>query len=175
MSDSPQPDLPQPNPPVPDSTPATPQAAFYVWVEENAFRATALVSVDDPGERETLRDAGRIVHRLILQASSANGTAPGAPSVVRAQMAAIAADLRYLQGYCNKIVHLGFEPTLDPEVQALSRFAMELFSKLHDMRNQIAEVLLPSIPPAEQPVHSSTPQEPKPQAPPLTRDRLITG
>jgi hypothetical protein len=95
--------------------------------------------------------------------------------VVRAQLAAIAADLRYLQGYCNKISSLDFRTTLEPEVQTLARYAMGLGLKLHDLRNEIRELLFPPPPPTGQPEHSATPQEPGPEVPQLTLDRLITG
>jgi hypothetical protein len=98
---------------IPD--PFVPPGAPANWIEESAFRETFLLAIDDPEKRETVRRAGAIAFLAALETTFHNGTTPEDPSATRAELRAIAADLRYLQGYCAAVgysaVSCGLEPT----------------------------------------------------------------
>jgi hypothetical protein len=93
------------------------------WIEESAFRETFLLAIDDPVRRENVFRAGAFFYLAALEATVDNGTTPEDPSVTRAELRAIAADLRYLQGYAAMVGHSAVECSLEPAEQADALFA----------------------------------------------------
>ena len=100
------------------------------WIEESAFRETFLNAIDDPVRRENVFRAGAFFYLAALEATFDNGTTPEDPSVTRAELWAIAADLRYLQGYAAMVAHSAVECTLEPEDRENALFAGRLAETL---------------------------------------------
>ena len=71
------------------------------WIEESAFRETTLFNIDDPNEREAVRQAGGVFYRSLLTATMRCGTTEDDPSVTRGELRAVLADLRFTAGYCT--------------------------------------------------------------------------
>jgi hypothetical protein len=96
------------------------QSTAPPWNESDSFRETTLQLLDDPADREAVRHAGRVLYDLALEATRELGDGP---SVVHAELRAIAADLRYTAGYCAMVGRSAKECSLDESDERLARFA----------------------------------------------------
>jgi hypothetical protein len=86
-----------------------------------------LAFIDDPAAREAVREAGRVLYDLAVEASrgiSQEGSA------TRAELRAAQADLRHLHGYFGSIGQEGERSSLSADDEALSRFAGRLAGQL---------------------------------------------
>jgi hypothetical protein len=110
--------------------PFVPPSAPEDWIEESAFRETFLQAIDDPEKRETIRQAGAIAFLAALEATFHNGTTQEDPSATRAELRAIAADLRYLQGYAAAVGYTAVSCSLEPADEADALFAGRLAETL---------------------------------------------
>jgi len=97
------------------------------WNEADSFRETTLQFFDDPEAREALRQVGRLLYDLAVETSRELG---GESSLTRAELRAIAADLRYTSGYCDSVRRTAFENSLEAPDEALARFAGKLARKV---------------------------------------------
>jgi len=93
------------------------------WTEGESFRETTLHLIDDPADREAFRHAGRVLYDLAVEATREVGTTTADPSITRAELRAVAADLRYTGGYCAAIRRSAEECSLDAAEEALALFA----------------------------------------------------
>src|SRR5579864_499376 len=119
-----------------ESTPAPP------WNESDSFRETTLQLLDDPADREAMRRAGQVLYDLAVETTRENGAIPGDPSTTRAELRAVAADLRYTGGYLLHMVYSSVEDTdLDPADAELARFAGKLGRRVGALVRRIEERL----------------------------------
>ncbi|HEV3458837.1 MAG TPA: hypothetical protein VHG32_19980 [Thermoanaerobaculia bacterium] len=94
------------------------------WNESDSVRETTLQLLDDPEDREAVRRAGRTLYDLAVVATREVGAIPGDPSITRAELRAVAADLRYTGGYLLYVIRRSAKDCdLDPEDDKLARFA----------------------------------------------------
>jgi hypothetical protein len=97
------------------------------WNEAESFRETMLTFIDEPDAREAVREAGRVLYDLAVEASRGISEAG---SATRAELRAAQADLRYLSGYLGSIGREGEVSSLSADDEALSRFAGRLAGQL---------------------------------------------
>jgi hypothetical protein len=90
------------------------------WNEADSFRETTLQFIDDPDDREAARRFSRLLYDLVLEQTRKMGDED---YVTRANLRAIAADLRYLEGYLDFIGRTLENSSVEPEEEALVRFA----------------------------------------------------
>jgi hypothetical protein len=115
------------------------------WNESDSFRETTLQNFDDPEDREAIRRVGRLLYDLAVETSQDLGTSPepeGDPSLTRAELRAIAADLRYLAGYCAMVGRMAEDFTLERAENALAHFAGDLSGKVGALVGLIEEALV---------------------------------
>jgi hypothetical protein len=94
------------------------------WNESDSVRETTLQLLDDPGDRDAVRHAGRVLYDLAVVATREVGAIPGDPSITRAELRAVAADLRYTGGYLLHVIRRSAKDCdLEPEDDKLARFA----------------------------------------------------
>jgi hypothetical protein len=129
--------------------PFVPPGAPADWIEESAFRETFLQAIDDPEKRETVRQAGAIAFLAALETTFHNGTTPDEPSATRAELRAIAADLRYLQGYAAAVGYSAVSCSLEPAEHADALYAGGLAETLDAFAGSIETRL--ALPPAGSP------------------------
>jgi hypothetical protein len=108
------------------------------WNESDSFRETMLHLFDDPTDRQAVRNMGRVLYDLAVEATRELG---GESSVARAELRAIAADLRYLEGYCGMVLRSAEESSLSAEEDGLARFAGKLAGRVGALVESIEEVL----------------------------------
>lgn len=109
------------------------------WNESDTFRETTLHLLDDPDDRDALRRTGRVLYDLAVEASRELG---GDTSVTRAELRAVAADLRYAGGYLLRVVRQSaIDCSLDPADDRLARFAGKLSRKVAALVEAIEERL----------------------------------
>jgi hypothetical protein len=138
------PDRPQSIPP-----PFVPPSAPAGWIEESAFRETFLLAIDDPEKRESVRRAGAAFFLMALEATYHNGTTEEDPSATRAELRAIAADLRYLQGYAAAAGYSAVSCSLEPAEHADALYAGGTAETLAAIAGSIETRL--ALPPAGSP------------------------
>jgi hypothetical protein len=129
---------------MPSYVQCTPQPPPHprTWIEESAFRETTLQAIDDPADREAVRQAGGIFHLALLEATIHCGATDDDPSVTRADLRAVLADLRYTSGYCKAVIQRSaIESSLEPDDAELCRFAGKLGRKLEKIADRIEERL----------------------------------
>jgi hypothetical protein len=67
------------------------------WPRRDSFRETTLIWIADAADREALRRVGRLIHDLALEATQ-EPSDPGEKSQTRAELGAVVAELRHLEG-----------------------------------------------------------------------------
>ncbi len=107
------------------------------WIEGESFRETTLHLIDDPADREAFRHAGRVLYDLAVESTREVGTIPADPSITRAELRAVAADLRYTGGYCAAIRRSAEECSLDADDEELARFAGKLAGQVGALVDKI--------------------------------------
>jgi hypothetical protein len=100
------------------------------WIEEAAIRETTLQCIDDPSDREMIRHVGAVIHLMFLESTRRCGTTDDDPSVIRAELRALAADLSYVRGYCDMVRRSAADSSLDASDEALARFAGRMGKKV---------------------------------------------
>jgi hypothetical protein len=94
------------------------------WIEADSFRETTLQNLDDPADREAFRQVGRVLYTLTVETTR---DMSGESSVTRAELRAVAADLRYTCGYLFHVIRRSAEwCSLDAADEKLARFAGKL-------------------------------------------------
>jgi hypothetical protein len=79
---------------------------------------------EDPADKAAIRHVGRVLYDLSVEASRDLG---GESSVTRAELRAVAADLRYTAGYLLRVIrHSAESCSLDAADEKLARFAGKL-------------------------------------------------
>jgi hypothetical protein len=98
------------------------------WNESDSVRETTLQLLDDLADKEAVRRAGQVLYDLAVETSRELG---GEESVARAELRAVAADLRYTGGYLLNIIARAAEDcSLDAAEEKLARFASRLARKV---------------------------------------------
>jgi hypothetical protein len=92
------------------------------WNEADSFRETTVQYFDDPKQREAVREFGRLLYNLATDTARD----PGTESSNRSELRAVAADLRYINGYCTTIGLSAKLCSLDVADERLARFARKL-------------------------------------------------
>ncbi|HEY6320162.1 MAG TPA: hypothetical protein VJA16_01245 [Thermoanaerobaculia bacterium] len=110
--------------------PGSEQSTPPLWNESDSFRETLLQLFDDPADREVVRRAGRVLYDLALDATRENGTTPEDPSITRAELRAIATDLRHAGGCCAYVRRSIIECSLDEPDEKLARFAGKIGARV---------------------------------------------
>jgi hypothetical protein len=108
------------------------------WNESDSFRETTLQLFDDPEDRQAVRRLGQVLYDMAVVQSRELG---GESSMTRAELRAIAADLRYTSGYCSMVRSSAVECSLDPADDALAHFAGKLACRLGKLVEKIEERL----------------------------------
>jgi hypothetical protein len=120
-----------PTPP-PASTPPPDRPATSApapgWDESAAFRETTLQHFTQPGDAETLRRLGAMLHDMALELAPLWPIPPGYGTAL--QLRAAAADLRFLQGYLNHAGQDRHMSSLNPEETTLAELAARLASEV---------------------------------------------
>jgi hypothetical protein len=98
----------------PEFTPPSPP-----WNEADSIRATALLYVDDPDDRETLRRLGRLIFNLAVETTRL----PFEESMSHAELRAAMADLRFIEGFLDSVRQSAEHAGLPPEEENLTIFA----------------------------------------------------
>jgi hypothetical protein len=100
--------------------PSCPYPTPASWVEADSIRETLLLLLDDPADREALRQVGRLLHDMAVETTRK----PGEESSTRAELRAAAADLLYTSGYLFNVIRRSVEwCSLDADDEKLARFA----------------------------------------------------
>ena len=108
------------------------------WNESDSFRETTLQLFDDP-DRQAVRRLGHVLYDLAVFASREQG---GEESVTRAELRAVAADLRYTGGYLlHQIARSADVRSLDESDDRLARFAGKVGRKVTALVESIEERL----------------------------------
>jgi hypothetical protein len=97
------------------------------WNEADSFRETTLQFIDDPEDREAARRFSRLLYDLVLEQTRNMGDED---YVTRANLRAIAADLRHLEGYLDEIGRTLENSSVEPEEEVLVHFAGRLAPKV---------------------------------------------
>ncbi|HLW79226.1 MAG TPA: hypothetical protein VKU44_06465 [Terriglobia bacterium] len=108
------------------------------WNESDSFRETALQLFDRAEDREALRQVGRVLYDLAVETTRELG---GESSITRAELRAIAADLRYTGGYCAMVGRSAQESSLEAADDKLARFAGKLGRRVGVLVQKIEERL----------------------------------
>jgi hypothetical protein len=122
-----------PSCPAAPASPASPPPAG--WDESAAFRETTLQHFTQPGDADTLRRLGALLHDMALELAPLWPIPPG--SGIALQLRAAAADLRFLQHY---LAHAGEDrhvSSLTPDETLLAELAERQAAEV----GRIAEIL----------------------------------
>jgi|SRR5579863_695831 len=112
------------------------------WDESDSFRETTLRQFGDPQDREALRRVGRMLYDMALETTLGTTQAQlDESSLTRAELRAVLADLRYLEGYLSLLGRSSKECSLLPADDALARFAGRLAGKVGALARSVAERL----------------------------------
>ena len=118
--------------------PGSPQHISPPWNESDSFRETTLICIDDPESRAAFRRVGRVLYKLAVETMRETG---GESSSTRAELRAIAADLRYTSGFCAMVYRSIEECSLDGTDEVLARFAGQLAGRVGALAASIEERL----------------------------------
>lgn len=117
--------------------PSCPECSPPQWNEANSFRATSLVCIGDPEDREALRRVGRLLYHLALLETHTATAESGTCMDLRAA----AADLRYLEGHLARVGGTTEELSLADE-EALAQFAGEMAPRVGALAEAIERELV---------------------------------
>jgi hypothetical protein len=124
----------------PESTPAPiPRIVPADWEEGEGFRETLLLHITDRKANVTLRALGSLFLELSLDF---NRYWPDRPEgMTRSELRAAVADLRHLEGFLSSVGSEHEEAVLDPDDEALSRFASQEAIEVGRIADRIEEKL----------------------------------
>jgi len=108
------------------------------WNESSGFRETSLRNFDNPEDRAALRHIGAMLYDLALETTRA---VPGEESPTRAEMRAVAADLRYVEGFLLMMRQSADESELGVMDDALARFGAEVAAGVGNLAASIEREL----------------------------------
>ena len=109
------------------------------WNESDSFRETMLQFFEDPADKAAVRHVGRVLYDLAVEASRDLG---GESSVTRAELRAVAADLRHTGGYLFHVIRRAAkECSLDESDERLARVAGKLARRVGALVTSIEERL----------------------------------
>lgn len=115
--------------------PRSPHSTPPPWTELDSFRETTLQNFAKP-DRKALRRVGRLLYRASLETR-----APSGDSLLGDELRAVAADLRYLTGYCAMLGKYAEWHELDEADEALAHFAANLAPRVGALIEAIEEEL----------------------------------
>jgi hypothetical protein len=115
--------------------PRSPHSIPPPWSELDSFRETTLQNFPKP-DRKALRRVGRLLYRASLETR-----APSGETLLGGELRAVAADLRYLTGYCTMLGKYAEWHSLDDADEALAHFAAGLAPRLGALIEAIDEEL----------------------------------
>jgi hypothetical protein len=113
-----------------NGTPSSP----LPWEESASFRETMLVYIDEAQARGAVREAGRVLYDLTIEAS--HGIEERG-SATRAELRAGQADLHYLGGWFEAIRQQEQQSSLTEDDMALTRFAGQVAAQLANLEAEI--------------------------------------
>lgn len=123
-----------------ESTPAPiPRIDPAEWEEMEGFRETLLLHFTDRKANTTLRDLGDLLFELSLEYSRFWPDRP--EGMTRSELRAALADLRHLEGFLAAVGKERDTSSLDPDEDALSRFASEQGMEVRRIADRIEEEL----------------------------------
>jgi hypothetical protein len=114
--------IPQSTPPTPTNSDPTEPPPFP-WEDHPAFRFTFLLHFTQPGDREALEYVGRLLYDGALEC--ANKWPDWKESPTRAELRAVLADLRHIEGFLLSIAAERQHTSLSPEDEQLAFLAGE--------------------------------------------------
>jgi hypothetical protein len=103
------------------------------WNEADSIRETALLYVDDPGDREDLRCLGRLIFNMAIEVTRM----PFEVSVTHAELRAAVADLRHIEGFLYSVRRSADEADLPPAEEDLAIFAGRMACQVADLAEAI--------------------------------------
>jgi hypothetical protein len=115
--------------------PRSPRSIPPPWNEHDSYRETTLQNFTKP-DRKALRRVGRLLHSLSLETRE-----PSGESLLGDELRAVAADLRYLSGYCAMLGKYAEWHDLDAAEEALAHFAAGLAPRVGALIEAIEEEL----------------------------------
>jgi hypothetical protein len=98
----------------PEFTPPPPP-----WNEADAIRETALLYLDDPDDKETMRRLGRLIFNLAVETTRL----PFEESMTHAELRAAMAELRHIEGFLDSVRQSAEQAGLPREEENLAIFA----------------------------------------------------
>jgi hypothetical protein len=113
----------------------SPRSVFPPWNEHDSFRETTLQNFTKP-DRKALRRVGRLLYSLSLETRE-----PSGESLLGDELRAVAADLRYLSGYCAMLGKHAEWHDLDEAEETLAHFAAGLAPRVGALIEAIEEEL----------------------------------
>ncbi|ERR1700687_1264107 len=114
-----------------------PEVTAPRWNEADSFRETTLQFFDNFEDRETIRGLGRLLYNL----GTETARDPGSESSNRAELRAVAADLRYTAGFCTNVGRSAQLCSLNPADEGLAHFADNLALQLGALVESIEAAL----------------------------------
>ncbi|HVT19732.1 MAG TPA: hypothetical protein VHQ90_26550 [Thermoanaerobaculia bacterium] len=106
--------------------PGSPQSNSPPWNESDSIRETTVHLFRHRRDRNALRRVGRLLYDLAIE----TGQVGRGPSITRAELRAVAADLRFAAGFLGMVRRTADESALDSPDEALARFAGKLAGKV---------------------------------------------
>jgi hypothetical protein len=104
------------------------------WIEGDSIRETTLICLDRQQDRDALRNVGRMLYHFAVEATRQ----PGLESATREEMRAVAAELRYVQGYLTQVVFQSAEnSSLEASDERLARFGGQLAGRVSRLAESI--------------------------------------
>ena len=107
----------------------SPQSIPPPWNEADSIRETTLICLDDPEDREAVRQVGRLLYNLAVETTRF----PGNESVTHAEMRAAAAELRFTES--------AEDSALAPPDNRLAHFAAYIARKVGALASVLEERL----------------------------------
>ncbi|HEY6322997.1 MAG TPA: hypothetical protein VJA16_15715 [Thermoanaerobaculia bacterium] len=111
------------------------------WNEGDSFLETAFLHIQDHEDREALRRVGRLIYNMSLEVRIDQTLADDEESQTRAELRAVLADLRHVQGFLACVLRESVESSLDADEQALSVLAGSFAGRVAAIADALEEEL----------------------------------
>jgi len=115
----------------------SPQSIAPPWNEADSIRETTLICLDDPEDREAVRQVGRLLYNLAVETTRF----PGKESITHAEMRAAAAEMRFIEGFLRSVRRSAEESSLAPADNRLAHFAAYVARKIGALASVLEERL----------------------------------